>query len=76
MLAYYAAVCIAETEKLASHLEATAAHVYLRLGKETYDEPSLGQWTQQIRLLAAANEIFIYGKHEAAAPELRAAFRC
>jgi uncharacterized protein YecE (DUF72 family) len=31
----------------------------------------LSQWAQQIRILAAAaNEIFIYFKHEAAAPEL------
>ena len=66
-----AALCIAETEKLASPIEATASHVYLRLRKENYDETSLGQWAQQIRALAAAaNEIFIYFKHEAAAPEL------
>jgi uncharacterized protein YecE (DUF72 family) len=66
-----AALCIAETEKLASPIEATAPHVYLRLRKENYDETSLGQWAQQIRTLAAAaNEIFVYFKHEAAAPEL------
>jgi uncharacterized protein YecE (DUF72 family) len=66
-----AALCIAETEKLASPIEATASHVYLRLRKENYDETSLGQWAQQIRALAAAaDEIFIYFKHEAAAPEL------
>jgi len=66
-----ASLCIAETEKLAAPIEATAGHVYLRLRKENYDETSLGQWAQQIRALAAAaNEIFIYFKHEAAAPEL------
>ena len=66
-----ASLCIAETEKLASPIEATASHVYLRLRKEHYDETSLGQWAQQLhRLAAAANEIFIYFKHEAAAPEL------
>ena len=66
-----AALCVAETEKLASPIEATASQVYLRLRKENYDETSLSQWAQQIRILAAAaNEIFIYFKHEAAAPEL------
>jgi uncharacterized protein YecE (DUF72 family) len=66
-----AALCIAETEKLASPIEATASHVYLRLRKENYDEPTLTEWAKQIRVLtAAANEIFIYFKHEAAAPEL------
>jgi uncharacterized protein YecE (DUF72 family) len=66
-----AALCIAETEKLVCPVEATASHVYLRLRRETYDEPSLAQWAQQIRTLAqSANEIFIYFKHEVAAPEL------
>jgi uncharacterized protein YecE (DUF72 family) len=66
-----AALCIAETEKLASPIEATASHVYLRLRKENYDETSLGEWAQHIRKLATtANEIFIYFKHEVAAPEL------
>jgi uncharacterized protein YecE (DUF72 family) len=65
------ALCIAETEKLVCPVEATASYVYLRLRRETYDEPSLAQWAQQIRTLAqSANEIFIYFKHEVAAPEL------
>jgi uncharacterized protein YecE (DUF72 family) len=66
-----AALCIAETEKMASPPEATASHVYLRLRKENYEEPALGEWARKISALAAsANEIFIYFKHEAAAPEL------
>jgi uncharacterized protein YecE (DUF72 family) len=66
-----AALCIAESEKLAAPLEATAAHVYLRLRKENYDETSLGEWARQIRTLATTTkEIFIYFKHEAAVPEL------
>jgi uncharacterized protein YecE (DUF72 family) len=66
-----AALCVAETERLVSPIEATAPHVYLRLRKENYDDASLGEWARQIRRLAAAvNEIFIYFKHEAAAPEL------
>jgi uncharacterized protein YecE (DUF72 family) len=66
-----AALCIAETEKLSTPREPTAAHVYLRLRKETYDDISLDEWARQIRRLAAgSNEVFIYFKHEAAAPEL------
>jgi uncharacterized protein YecE (DUF72 family) len=66
-----AALCIAETEKLSSPIEATAPHVYMRLRKEEYDEPSLSQWAKHIQALGtAADEIFIYFKHEAAAPEL------
>jgi uncharacterized protein YecE (DUF72 family) len=66
-----AALCIAETEKLATPVQATASHAYLRLRKESYDEPSLSEWARQIRNLAAkADEIFLYFKHEAAAPEL------
>lgn len=66
-----AALCIAETEKLATPIQATALHAYLRLRKETYDQPSLSEWAKQIRTLAASTEeIFIYFKHEAAAPEL------
>ena len=68
-----AALCIAESDKLAAPIEATAPHVYLRLRKETYDDTSLRQWAEQIRGLAAdAGEIFVYFKHEAAAPELAA----
>jgi uncharacterized protein YecE (DUF72 family) len=71
MRAASAALCIAETEKLASPIEATARHVYLRLRKESYDEPALREWARHISILAAAaDEIFIYFKHEAAAPEL------
>jgi uncharacterized protein YecE (DUF72 family) len=66
-----AALCIAETEKLAAPIETTASHVYLRLRKENYDETSLSEWAERIRGLAtSATDVFIYFKHEAAAPEL------
>ncbi len=68
-----ASLCIAETEKLASPIERTAPHVYLRLRKEAYDDAVLAQWAEQIRALAAdASEVFLYFKHEAAAPALAA----
>ncbi|HKV54932.1 MAG TPA: DUF72 domain-containing protein, partial [Candidatus Binataceae bacterium] len=66
-----AALCIAESDKLASPVERTSPHIYLRLRKETYDEAALAQWADRIRALANDNaEVYIYFKHEAAAPEL------
>ncbi len=71
MRAKQAALCIAETEKLLSPMEVTAPHVYLRLRKDNYDETSLSHWASQIKLLAeSTQEIFVYFKHELAAPEL------
>ena len=68
-----AALCIAETDKMASPVERTAAHVYLRLRKENYDDSGLAEWAARIRALAPeAEEIYVYFKHEAAAPELAA----
>jgi uncharacterized protein YecE (DUF72 family) len=76
MRARRAAFCIAETENMSSPLEVTAPHVYLRLRKDNYDESALINWASQIRLLAAsAQEIFVYFKHEAAAPELADSLR-
>lgn len=68
-----AALCIAESEKLSSPIERTAAHVYMRLRKETYDDAGLREWAGRIRKLAdGASEVCAYFKHEAAAPALAA----
>jgi uncharacterized protein YecE (DUF72 family) len=68
-----AALCIAETEKLTTPLERTASFIYARLRKEDYDEAALAIWAEQLRALAAgAGEMFVYFKHEAAAPALAA----
>jgi uncharacterized protein YecE (DUF72 family) len=66
-----AALCIAESEKLASPIEATAPHVYLRLRMETYDDAALEAWAARISTLVRdAEEIYIFFKHESAAPDL------
>jgi uncharacterized protein YecE (DUF72 family) len=66
-----AALCIAESEKLASPIESTAPHIYLRLRKETYDDVGLEEWADRIRRLAGdADELYIFFKHESAAPDL------
>ncbi|MFZ2064079.1 MAG: DUF72 domain-containing protein, partial [Candidatus Binatus sp.] len=70
------ALCIAETEKLASPLERTAPYVYVRLRKETYDDAGLDVWVKNLnRLAAGADEVFVYFKHETSAPDLAARLR-
>ncbi len=66
-----AALCIAESEKLASPVECTAPFAYLRLRNETYDDAGLELWASRIRRLAQqAREIYVFFKHESAAPDL------
>ncbi|HEY1850681.1 MAG TPA: DUF72 domain-containing protein [Candidatus Binataceae bacterium] len=66
-----AALCIAESEKLASPVECTAPFAYLRLRNETYDDAGLELWASRIRALAEqAQEIYVFFKHESAAPDL------
>jgi uncharacterized protein YecE (DUF72 family) len=65
------ALCIAESEKLASPVECTAPFAYLRLRNETYDDAGLELWASRIRSLAQqAHEIYVFFKHESAAPYL------
>ncbi len=71
-----AGLCIAESEKLASPIECTASHAYLRLRKETYDDASLEMWAAQINSLGRkAEEIYVFFKHESAAPDLASRLR-
>jgi uncharacterized protein YecE (DUF72 family) len=66
-----AALCIAESEKFSSPIESTASHSYLRLRNETYDDAALEIWATRIRALAkSADEIYVFFKHESAAPDL------
>jgi len=66
-----AALCIAESEKFSSPIESTASHSYLRLRNETYDDAALEIWATRIRVLAkSADEIYVFFKHESAAPDL------
>jgi len=64
-----AALCIAESDKLATPIERTAPQVYVRLRKESYDDEGLRAWAG--RLAGFANdgaEVFVYLKHQTAAP--------
>ena len=70
------ALCIAETEKLASPLERTAPYVYVRLRKETYDDAGLDEWVKNLdRLASGADEVYVYFKHETSAPDLASRLR-
>lgn len=67
------AICVAETDKTITPVISTAPIVYLRLRKETYDDGALCAWADSIQSFAAdAREVYVYFKHEAAAPELAA----
>ena len=68
-----AALCIAESDRLASPVERTAPYVYVRLRKETYDDEALREWSARLaRVGEGAEEIFVYFKHETGAPDLAA----
>ena len=64
-----AALCIAESEKLSTPVERTAPWVYARLRKETYDDAGLKEWAERLQRLAG-DEVYVFLKHEDAAPDL------
>ena len=65
-----AALCIAESETIASPIERTAPFVYLRLRNEEYEPAGLKLWADRISAMAAeAEEIYIFFKHESSAPD-------
>ena len=68
-----AALCVAESDQMTSPVERTAPHVYIRLRKHSYDDAALAEWAVRLRNLAReASEIYVYFKHEVAAPGLAA----
>ena len=65
-----AALCIAESETIASPVERTAPFVYMRLRNEEYTSDELKRWAERIEKLAAdADEVYIFFKHEVSAPD-------
>lgn len=66
-----AALCIAETEKLATPIERTAPYVYFRLRRDDYDSRALGAWAGKFASMAeAGDDLYVYFKHEERAPAL------
>lgn len=59
------ALCIAESEKLATPDIATANYGYLRLRREDYVEADVERWSEKIRARAGAwSDAYVYFKHE------------
>ncbi len=70
------ALCIAESDKLATPVVLTAPYAYLRLRRETYDDAGLAQWADRIADMdAQERDVYVYLKHEIAAPGLAATLR-
>ncbi len=71
-----AALCIAESDRMASPVERTAPFIYVRLRKETYDDGELATWAMRLKQLGAgADELYVFFKHETGAPALAARLR-
>ena len=58
-----AALCIAESEDLATPLEATASWGYLRLRRQDYDEADVAAWAERISA-QGWSEAYVFFKHE------------
>ena len=58
------ALCIADSERLSTPVEATANYGYLRLRDEGYGEEDIARWGRLIGDQRAWEEGFVYFKHE------------
>ena len=59
------ALCIADSEKLSTPVEATASYVYFRLRDEGYTPPDIERWAGVVSRCAEGREdVFVYFKHE------------
>src|SRR4051812_45549870 len=57
-----AALCVAESDELATPAVRTAEFAYLRLRRLDYDAAALKKWADFVK--AASGEVFVYFKHE------------
>jgi uncharacterized protein YecE (DUF72 family) len=61
------ALCVAESDKLATPVEITADYAYFRLRDEGYTPADLARWAGVIRdRTSACRDVFVYFKHEEA----------
>jgi len=59
------ALCVADSEKLATPVEITADYAYFRLRDEGYTPDDIARWADVIReKTSGCGEIFVYFKHE------------
>ena len=59
-----AALCVAESEDLATPLEPTAGWGYLRLRRQDYGESELVAWAERLRAQAGWQCAYVFFKHE------------
>jgi uncharacterized protein YecE (DUF72 family) len=57
------ALCIADSEKLSTPVEATADYGYFRLRDEGYQQADLEKWASTVKQLPSS-DVFVYFKHE------------
>jgi uncharacterized protein YecE (DUF72 family) len=73
-----AALCIAESEDLATPVEATASWGYLRLRRQDYGDAEIAAWAERLDALADRWQVaYVFFKHEdeGKGPELAARLR-
>ena len=72
-----AALCVAESDELATPRVRTAPFGYLRLRKMEYDDAQLRSWAEWVRGAGFAQDVYAYFKHEdeARGPQFAATFR-
>ncbi len=58
------ALCIADSEAIATPLVATAPFGYLRLRREDYGEGEVSDWAERIRATGSWKRVYVYFKHE------------
>ena len=61
------ALCVADSETMATPVQITADYAYFRLRDEGYTREDIARWAQTIRdKTAVCKEVFVYFKHEEA----------
>jgi uncharacterized protein YecE (DUF72 family) len=70
------ALCVAESEDLATPVEQTSSWGYLRLRRQDYGEPELAAWAERVRA-RGWDHAYVFFKHEdeGKGPKLAARFR-
>jgi uncharacterized protein YecE (DUF72 family) len=71
-----AALCLAESEELATPVEETSSWGYLRLRRQDYDDAALASWAERLRA-RGWQTAYVFFKHEdeGKGPKLAARFR-